>query len=137
MVANALGFKTVIVIPDTQSQEKKDALRLLGAELIEVPAVPYRDPNNYVRLSGRLAEQLARTEKTGAIWANQFDNVANRQAHIEATGPEIWEQTGGKDRRLHLRRRHRRDIGRRRHGAEGAQPKNPHRRRRSARGGDL
>src|SRR5438445_9893121 len=95
-VANAMGFKTVIVIPDTQSQEKKDALRLLGAELIEVPAVPYRDPNNYVRLSGRLAEQLARTEAAGAIWANQFDNVANRQAHIEGTGPEIWEQTGGK-----------------------------------------
>src|SRR5579872_6140594 len=96
MVANALGFKTVIVIPDTQSQEKKDALRLLGAELIEVPAVPYRDPNNYVRLSGRLAEELAKTEKNGAIWANQFDNVANRQAHIETTGPEIWRQTDGK-----------------------------------------
>src|SRR5579862_5324797 len=95
-VANAMGFKTVIVIPDTQSQEKKDALRLLGAELIEVPAVPYRDPNNYVRLSGRLAEQLAKTEKSGAIWANQFDNVANRQAHIETTGPEIWRQTDGK-----------------------------------------
>src|ERR1700748_2217506 len=95
-VANAMGFKTVIVIPDTQSQEKKDALRLLGAELIEVPAVPYRDPNNYVRLSGRLAGELAKTEKNGAIWANQFDNVANRQAHIEGTGPEIWEQTGGK-----------------------------------------
>src|ERR1700742_3638618 len=95
-VANAMGFRTVIVIPDTQSQEKKDALRLLGAELIEVPAVPYRDPNNYVRLSGRLAEQLAKTEKSGAIWANQFDNVANRQAHIEGTGPEMWEQTGGK-----------------------------------------
>src|SRR6201996_2937889 len=96
LVANAMGFKTVIVIPDTQSQEKKDALRLLGAELIEVPAVPYRDPNNYVRLSGRLAEQLAKTEKSGAIWANQFDNVANRQAHIEGTGPEMWAQTGGK-----------------------------------------
>ena len=95
-VANALGFKTVIVIPDTQSQEKKDALRLLGAELIEIPAVPYKDPNNYVKLSGRLAEQLAKTEKNGAIWANQFDNIANRQAHIETTGPEIWEQTGGK-----------------------------------------
>src|SRR5579871_2382456 len=93
-VANALGFKTVIVIPDTQSQEKKDALRLLGAELIEVPAVPYKNPNNYVKLSGRLAEQLARTEKNGAIWANQFDNVANRQAHVDGTGPEIWEQTG-------------------------------------------
>ena len=95
-VANALGFKTVIVIPDTQSQEKKDALRLLGAELIEVPAVPYKNPNNYVRLSGRLADQLSRSESHGAIWANQFDNVANRQAHIEGTGPEIWEQTGGK-----------------------------------------
>src|SRR6201994_1484101 len=96
MVANAMGFKTVIVIPETQSQEKKDALRLMGAELIEVPAVPYRDPNNYVRLSGRLAEELAKTEPNGAIWANQFDNVANRQAHIEGTGPEIWQQTGGK-----------------------------------------
>ena len=95
-VANAMGFKTVIVIPDTQSQEKKDALRLLGAELIEVPAVPYKDPNNYVKLSGRLAEQLARTEKNGAVWANQFDNVANRQAHIEGTGPEVWSQTDGK-----------------------------------------
>src|ERR1043165_5976131 len=96
VVAKALGYRTVIVIPDTQSQEKKDALRLLGAELIEVPAVPYKNPNNYVKLSGRLADQLARTETAGAIWANQFDNVANRQAHIEGTGPEIWEQTGGK-----------------------------------------
>src|SRR6185369_11824315 len=96
VVGKALGYRTVIVIPDTQSQEKKDALRLLGAELIEVPAVPYKNPNNYVRLSGRLAEQLARTEAKGAVWANQFDNVANRQAHIEGTGPEIWEQTDGK-----------------------------------------
>jgi cysteine synthase len=96
LVANALGFCTVIVIPSSQSQEKKDTLRLMGAELIEVPPVPYRDPNNYVRLSGRLAEELARTEKNGAIWANQFDNVANRQAHIETTGPEIWRQTDGK-----------------------------------------
>src|SRR3984957_305860 len=96
VVANTMGFKTVIVIPDTQSQEKKDALRLLGAELIEVPAVPYKDPNNYVRLSGRLAEQLAKTEANGAIWANQFDNVANRQAHIDGTGPEIWQQADGK-----------------------------------------
>src|SRR6202046_5506475 len=96
MVANALGFRTVIVIPDTQSQEKKDALRLLGAELIEVPAVPYKNPNNYVKLSGRLADELARTETAGAIWANQFDNVANRQAHIDGTGPEIWQQTDGK-----------------------------------------
>jgi cysteine synthase A len=91
-----MGFRTVIVIPETQSQEKKDALRLLGAELIEVPAVPYKNPNNYVKLSGRLAEQLAKTESHGAIWANQFDNVANRQAHIETTGPEIWDQTNGK-----------------------------------------
>src|SRR6201985_642671 len=96
VVANAMGFKTVIVIPETQSQEKKDALRLLGAELIEVPAVPYKDPNNYVKLSGRLAAQLAKSESAGAVWANQFDNVANRQAHVEGTGPEIWEQTGGK-----------------------------------------
>ena len=96
VVANAMGFRTVIVIPDTQSQEKKDALRLLGAELIEVPAVPYKDPNNYVKLSGRIADNLAKTEKNGAIWANQFDNVANRKAHIDGTGPEIWEQTNGK-----------------------------------------
>src|SRR5512139_337539 len=95
VVANALGFRTVIVIPETQSVEKKDALRLLGAELIEVPAVPYRDPNNYVKISGRIAEQLAKTEPAGAIWANQFDNVANRKAHIDTTGPEIWDQTNG------------------------------------------
>src|ERR1044072_366873 len=91
-VANAMGFKTVIVIPDTQSQEKKDALRLLGAELIEVPAVPYKNPNNYVKLSGRLAEQLAKTESAGAVWANQFDNTANRDAHIQGTAPEIWRE---------------------------------------------
>lgn len=96
LVANAMGFRTVIVIPDTQSQEKKDMLRLAGAELIEVPAVPYANPNNYVKISGRIAENLAKTEKNGAIWANQFDNVANRRAHIETTGPEIWEQTAGK-----------------------------------------
>ncbi|MNI22694.1 putative cystathionine beta-synthase [compost metagenome] len=96
LVAKALGYRTVIVIPETQSQEKRDALRLLGAELVEVPAVPYRNPNNYVKVSGRLAEQLAKTEPAGAIWANQFDNVANRQAHIETTATEIWEQTGGK-----------------------------------------
>ncbi|MFU0506573.1 cysteine synthase A [Pseudaminobacter sp. NGMCC 1.201702] len=96
VVAKALGYRTVIVIPDTQSQEKKDALRLLGAELIEVPAVPYRNPNNYVKVSGRLAEQLARTEPNGAIWANQFDNVANRDGHIRTTAQEIWEQTDGK-----------------------------------------
>ncbi|RWX75700.1 cysteine synthase A [Neorhizobium lilium] len=96
LVAKALGYRTVIVIPETQSQEKKDALRLLGAELVEVPAVPYKSPNNYVKVSGRLAEELAKTEPAGAIWANQFDNVANREAHIQTTAPEIWEQTGGK-----------------------------------------
>jgi cysteine synthase A len=96
VVARALGYRTVIVIPDTQSQEKKDALRVLGAELIEVPAVPYKNPNNYVKVSGRLAEQLAKSEKNGAIWANQFDNVANRDGHIRTTAREIWEQTGGK-----------------------------------------
>lgn len=96
LVGNALGFRSVIVIPETQSQEKKDMLRLCGAELIEVPAVPYKDPNNYVKYSGRLAEELAAKEPNGAIWANQFDNVANRQAHIETTGPEIWKQTDGK-----------------------------------------
>jgi cysteine synthase A len=96
LVANALGFKSVILIPDTQSQEKKDALRLYGAELIEVPAKPYKDPNNYIKLSGRLAEKLSRELPNGAIWANQFDNVANRQAHIEGTGPEIFAQTEGK-----------------------------------------
>ena len=96
VVANALGFRTVIVIPETQSQEKKDALRILGAELIEVPAVPYRNPNNYVKLSGRLAEQLAKSEPNGAIWANQFDNVANREGHIRTTAEEIWRDTGGK-----------------------------------------
>lgn len=96
LVANAMGFRSVIVIPETQSQEKKDALRLMGAELVEVPAVPYKNPNNYVKLSARLAEQIAKTDPNGAIWANQFDNVANRQAHIETTGPEIWRQTDGK-----------------------------------------
>ncbi|MEM9870703.1 MAG: cysteine synthase A [Pseudomonadota bacterium] len=96
VVGASMGFKTVIVIPETQSQEKKDMLRLAGAELVQVPAAPYRNPNNFVRYSGRLAAELAKTEPHGAIWANQFDNVANRQAHIETTAPEIWEQTGGK-----------------------------------------
>ncbi|MFP3545771.1 cysteine synthase A [Rhizobium sp. SIMBA_035] len=96
VVAKALGYRTVIVIPETQSQEKKDALRLLGAELVEVPAVAYKNPNNYVKVSGRLAEQLAKSEPNGAIWANQFDNVANRQAHIETTAREIWQDTDGK-----------------------------------------
>jgi cysteine synthase len=90
VAAAAMGFKCVIVIPDTQAQEKKDAIRQLGATLVEVPAVPYKNPNNYVKYSGRLAAKL------GAVWANQFDNVANRQAHIETTGPEIWAQTDGK-----------------------------------------
>jgi cysteine synthase A len=96
LVGNALGLKTVIVIPDTQSDEKKQMLRLTGAELIEVPAVPYKDPNNYVKYSGRLAEKLARTEPNGAVWANQFDNVANRQGHIETTAQEIWRDIDGK-----------------------------------------
>jgi cysteine synthase len=96
MVGRALGYRSVIVIPDTQSQEKKDTLRHMGAELIEVPAVPYKDPNNYVKYSGRLAEELNAKEPAGAIWANQFDNVANRQIHVETTGPEIWNQTDGK-----------------------------------------
>jgi cysteine synthase A len=96
LVGNALGFRTLIVIPETQSQEKKDMIRLAGAELVEVPAVPYANPNNYVKVSGRLAERLAQSEPNGAIWANQFDNVANRQGHIETTGPEIWEQTDGR-----------------------------------------
>ncbi|MGC9370808.1 MAG: cysteine synthase A, partial [Paracoccaceae bacterium] len=96
LVGASMGFRTVIVIPETQSQEKKDMLRLAGAELVEVPAAPYRNPNNFVRYSERLAQRLAQSEPNGAIWANQFDNVANRQSHIETTGPEIWEQTGGK-----------------------------------------
>ncbi|MCW2307305.1 cysteine synthase A [Rhodobium gokarnense] len=96
LVANAMGFRSVIVIPETQTAEKKDTLRMYGAELIEVPAVPYKNPNNYVKISGRIAEKLAATDPNGAIWANQFDNVANRQAHIDGTGPEIWRQTGGK-----------------------------------------
>jgi cysteine synthase A len=96
IVGNARGYRTVIVIPDTQSQEKKDTLRQLGAHLIEVPAVPYRDDNNYVKYSGRLAAELDKTEPNGAIWANQFDNVANRNIHVETTGPEIWSQTDGR-----------------------------------------
>src|SRR5215813_1596190 len=95
LVGNALGYRTVIVIPETQSQEKKDMLRLCGADLREVPAVPYRDPNNYVHVSGRLAKEMAAQEPNGAIWANQFDNVANRDGHYRTTGPEIWQQTDG------------------------------------------
>ncbi|MGB7321561.1 MAG: cysteine synthase A, partial [Albidovulum sp.] len=96
LVGASMGYRTVIVIPETQSQEKKDMIRLAGAELIQVPAAPYKNMNNYIRYSGRLAAKLAQTEQNGAIWANQFDNVANRQAHVETTGPEIWEQTNGK-----------------------------------------
>ena len=96
LVGNARGYRTVIVIPETQSQEKKDMLRLCGAELKEVPAVPYKDPNNYVHVSGRLAEELNQSEPNGAIWARQFDNQANRRGHYETTGPEIWRQTDGK-----------------------------------------
>jgi cysteine synthase A len=96
LVGNALGYRTVIVIPDTQSQEKKDMLRLAGADLREVPAVPYKNPENYVHVSGRLAKELAAKEPSGAIWANQFDNTANRLGHYRTTGPEIWRQTDGK-----------------------------------------
>jgi len=96
LVGNALGYRTVIVMPETQSQEKKDALRLCGADLRLVPAVPYRDPGNYVRVSERLAAELAQSEPNGAVWANQFDNLANRQAHEESTAPEIWAQTEGR-----------------------------------------
>jgi cysteine synthase A len=96
LIGDALGYRSVIVIPETQSQEKKDMLRLAGATLVEVPAAPYANPNNYVKVSGRLAEALAKTEPNGAVWANQFDNTANRQAHIDSTGPEIWDETAGK-----------------------------------------
>ncbi|WP_456391390.1 cysteine synthase A [Profundibacter sp.] len=96
LIGASMGFKTVIVIPETQSREKKDMLRLAGAHLVEVPAAPYKNPNNFVRYSGRLAGKLAQSEPNGAIWANQFDNVANRQSHIETTAPEIWAQTGGR-----------------------------------------
>ena len=96
MVANTLGYECVVVIPDTQSKEKKEAIKAFGAQLVEVPAAPYQNPNNYVHVSKRLAEKLNKENKNGAIWANQFDNIANRQAHIDTTGPEIWKQTDGK-----------------------------------------
>lgn len=96
LVGASMGFRTVIVIPETQTQEKKDMIKIAGAELVEVPAAPYRNPNNFVRYSGRLAEALNKSDPNGAIWANQFDNIANRQAHIDTTAPEIWEQTQGK-----------------------------------------
>ena len=95
VLGNALGLRTVIVIPETQSQEKKDALRMLGAEVIEVPAVPYRNPNNYVKYSARLASALAESEPNGAVWANQFDNTANRDIHVTTTAEEIWADTEG------------------------------------------
>ena len=114
LVANARGYRSVIVMPETQSQEKKDMLRLCGADLRLVPAVPYANPGNYVRYSGKLAEELAATEPNGAIWANQFDNIANRDGHYRTTGPEIWEQTEWQGRRLHLRGGQRRHPGRRR-----------------------
>ncbi len=95
MVCSALGYRCKIVMPRTQSQEKKDSVKLLGAELIEVDAVPYSNPGNYIHTSQRLAEELAKTEPNGALWANQFDNIANRQAHIDTTGPEIFKQTDG------------------------------------------
>ncbi len=128
LVANSLGYRTVIVIPETQSQEKKDMLRLCGADLREVPAVPYRDENNYVKFSGRLAEELAKTEANGAIWANQFDNVANRKGHYENTGPEIFEQTNG----FHLCSWNRRNTGRNRNGTQRTQSENNYLTRRSA-----
>jgi cysteine synthase len=96
LVGNARGYRTVIVIPETQSQEKKDMLRLCGAQLQEVPAVPYSDPRNYVHVSERLALSLSASEPNGVLWANQWDNTANRDAHYLSTGPEIWEQTGGR-----------------------------------------
>src|ERR1700726_1998972 len=96
LVGNARGYRTVIVMPETQSQEKKDMLRLCGVDLRLVPAAPYSNPNNYVRFSGGLAEEIAPNEPNGAIWANQFDNLANRRGHYETTGPEIWRQTEGK-----------------------------------------
>ena len=137
MVASALGYRAVIVIPDTQAQEKKDMLRLAGAELIEVPAVPYSNPNNYVRYSGRLAEALAKTEPNGAVWANQFDNVANRRGHYETTGPEIYDDLGGKLHGFVSAVGTGGTLAGRRHGAQGARPEHQDRARRSARGGAL
>ena len=96
LCGNARGYRTLIVIPETQSQEKKDMLRLCGAELKEVPAVPFKDPGNYVHVAERLAEEMSKTESNGVLYANQWDNTANRRAHMEGTGPEIWEQTDGK-----------------------------------------
>ncbi|NJO53606.1 MAG: pyridoxal-phosphate dependent enzyme, partial [Bacteroidales bacterium] len=121
LVGHALGLRTVIVIPETQSQEKKDTLRLVGADLVEVPAVPYANPNNYVKVSGRIAAKLALREPNGVIWANQFDNVANRRAHVETTGPEIWDDTGGMVDGFVSAVGTGGTLGRRRCGAAGAQ----------------
>ena len=132
LVANALGYRTVIVMPETQSQEKKDMLRLAGADLRLVPAAPYANPMNYVRYSGRLAEEIAAEEPNGAIWANQFDNVANRQSHFETTGPEIWADTAGKGGWVRVGRRLGRDAGRHGHVSEAAEPEREDRPCRSA-----
>ena len=132
VVGNAMGFRTVIVIPDTQSQEKKDALRLLGAELIEVPAVPYKDPNNYVKISGRLAEQLAQNEPERRDLGQPVRQCRQPPGPYRRHGPGNLAADRRQGRRLRLRGRHRRHAGRRRHRAEGAQSENPHRRRRSA-----
>ncbi len=137
LVAKALGYRCVIVIPETQSEEKKLALRIGGATLIEVPAAPYRNPNNYVKVSGRLAEQLAKTEKGGAIWANQFDNVANRQAHIEFDRPGDMGSDRRQDRCLRFGGRHRRDACRGRHLPQGQDPRDQDRAGRRARRGAL
>ena len=113
LVANARGYRTLIVIPETQSQEKKDMLRLCGAELVEVPALPYANPNNYQHVGRRLADELRKTEKNGVLFADQWNNLDNRKAHYVSTGPEIWRETARQDRRLHLLGRHRRYAGRR------------------------
>ena len=122
LVGNARGYRTVIVMPETQSQEKKDMLLLCGVDLRLVPAAPYTNPNNYVRYSGRLAEEIAAKEPNGAIWANQFDNLANRRGHYRDDRPRDLGPDRRQGRRLHLLGRHRRHAVRRRHRAEGAQP---------------
>ena len=126
VVGNAKGYRCVIVVPETQSTEKKDLLRLMGADVREVKAVPAADPNHYVKFSQRLAEELARTDPHGAIWANQFDNLANRNGHARETAAEIWADVGGTHRRFCLGGGDRRHLGRRRHGPQGAQPRCGH-----------
>ena len=137
LVANARGYRTIIVIPETQSQEKKDMLRLCGAALVEVPALPFSNPNNYQHVGRRLAEEMKKTEKNGVIFADQWNNLDNRKAHYVSTGPEIWEQTQGADRRLHLRGRHRRHARRRLQLPAREEERRHHRRRRSARRRDV